>query len=88
MGPSGAGKTTLLNALTLDASYGETSGSVKLNGVPMSDNIFKTHSYVVVQHDKHWPYLTCRETLKYAAEMYDVAAKEDMDTIVDESTYS
>lgn len=50
----------------------------------MTDQMFKAHSYVVVQHDKHWPYLTCRETLLYAAELYDVASKEDMAAVVDE----
>jgi ABC-type multidrug transport system ATPase subunit len=50
----------------------------------MTDKMFKTHSYVVVQHDKHWPYLTCRETLLYAAELYDVADKTDMPAVVNE----
>jgi ABC-type multidrug transport system ATPase subunit len=70
--------------LTLDAFYGKPKGSVKLNGVPMTDKIFKQHCYVVVQHDKHWPYLTCRETLRYAAELYDVVDKQDLAAIVDE----
>jgi ABC-type multidrug transport system ATPase subunit len=70
--------------LTLDAFFGRPSGKVTLNGVPITDHIFKEHCYVVVQHDKHWPYLTCRETLRYAAELYDVVAKEDVDAVVDE----
>lgn len=70
---SGAGKTTLISSLTLDALYGTPTGSVTLNGVPLTDKIFKQHCYVVKQHDKHWPYLTCRETLRYAAELYGVA---------------
>jgi ABC-type multidrug transport system ATPase subunit len=58
---------------------------VTLNGVDLTDKIFKHHCYVVKQHDKHWPYLTCRETLQYAADLYDVAAtKEDKVTIVQE----
>lgn len=84
MGPSGAGKSVLINALTLDSFYGKAYGSVTLNGVPLTDRIFKEHCYVVVQHDKHFPYLTCRETLRFAAELYDVAAKKDLDAIVDE----
>jgi ABC-type multidrug transport system ATPase subunit len=74
----------LISALTLAAFYGKQYGSVTLNGVPITDKIFKEHCYVVVQHDKHWPYLTCRETLKYAAELYDVASKDDIDGVVDE----
>eukprot|EP00522_Entomoneis_paludosa_P008044 CAMPEP_0172450260 /NCGR_PEP_ID=MMETSP1065-20121228/8680_1 /TAXON_ID=265537 /ORGANISM="Amphiprora paludosa, Strain CCMP125" /LENGTH=636 /DNA_ID=CAMNT_0013202039 /DNA_START=29 /DNA_END=1939 /DNA_ORIENTATION=+ len=84
MGPSGAGKTTLLNALTLDAPYGVATGAVKLNGVPLTDKIFKEHCYVVKQQDKHWPYLSCRETIKYATQLYGVVAKEQEDALVDE----
>lgn len=74
----------MINALTLDAFYGKSYGSVTLNGVPLTDRIFKEHCYVVEQRDKHFPYLTCRETLRFAAELYDVTAKEDLDTVVDE----
>ena len=77
-------KTTLISALTLDAFYGKPYGSVTLNGVPMTDSIFKKHCYVVKQHDKHWPYLTCKETLQYAAMLYEVADKDGISTIVDE----
>jgi ABC-type multidrug transport system ATPase subunit len=84
MGPSGAGKSVLISALTLDAFFGKPYGSVTLNNVPLTDRIFKEHCYVVVQHDKHFPYLTCRETLRYAAELYAVAAQEDIDLVVDE----
>jgi len=82
MGPSGAGKTTLINTLTLDAHYGKTTGTVTLNGVKMTDSIFRQHCYVVVQHDKHWPYLTCRETLQYAAELYAVDSKKTVEDII------
>lgn len=74
----------MINALTLDAFFGRATGSVTLNGVPMTDKIFKSHCYVVVQHDKHWPYLTCHETLRYAAELFDVASPEDINLVVDE----
>jgi ABC-type multidrug transport system ATPase subunit len=77
-------QTTLISALTLDAFYGRPIGSVTLNGVPLTDKIFKEHCYVVVQNDKHWPYFTCREILRYAAELYDVAPLADMDGVVDE----
>lgn len=70
MGPSGAGKTVLVSTLTLDALFGRATGTVTLNGVPLSNNVLKQHAYVVVQHDKLWPYLTCRETLQYAGELY------------------
>ena len=73
MGPSGAGKTVLISALTLDALFGRATGSVTLNGVNLTNTMFKQHAYVVVQHDKLWPYLTARETLRYAGELYDIA---------------
>jgi ABC-type multidrug transport system ATPase subunit len=43
-----------------------------------------SHCYVVKQHDKHWPYLTCRETLRYAAELYDVARAADLEPVLNE----
>ncbi|KAL7563240.1 hypothetical protein ACA910_015732 [Epithemia clementina (nom. ined.)] len=70
MGPSGAGKTTLISSLTLDAHHGKAIGSVTLNCVPLTHQIFQQHCFVVKQHDKVWPYLTCRETLDYAAQLY------------------
>ena len=39
---------------------------------------------VVKQQDKHWPYLTARETLTYAAELYEVADKKDVGVVVDD----
>lgn len=78
-------QTVLISALSLDAYYGQPYGSVTLNGVPLTDRIFKEHSYVVVQHDKHFPYLTCIETLRFAAELFDVADKgADLARVVDE----
>ena len=74
----------MISSLTLDALYGHATGAVTLNGVPLTDEIFKQHCYVVKQHDKHWPYLTCRETLAYAAELYDVVDKADLNALVDE----
>jgi ABC-type multidrug transport system ATPase subunit len=77
-------ETTLISALTLDAFYGKPTGLVTLNGVKLTDKLFKRHCYVVKQHDKHWPYLTCRETLQYAAELYHVANKKEIPAIVEE----
>jgi len=70
MGPSGAGKTVLLNAITLDAMGGKTTGEVKLNGADLSLPLFRRHCAVCTQEDWHWAYLTCRETLAYAADLY------------------
>lgn len=74
----------MISSLSLDALYGHATGTVTLNGVPLTDKIFKQHCYVVKQHDKHWPYLTCRETLTYAAELYNVVEKSDVPSLVEE----
>jgi len=84
MGPSGAGKTTLISALTLDAFYGVPVGTVTLNGVPLTGNLFKKHCFVVKQQDKHWPWLTTRETLEYAAGLFEVGSPDTVPLIVDE----
>ena len=42
----------------------------------MTDAMFQQHCYVVKQHDAHWPYLTCRETLSYAAQLYHSDGQE------------
>ena len=36
------------------------------------------------QHDKHWPYLTCRETLHFCAALYGVAEQNDLPLAVGE----
>ncbi|KAJ1462981.1 P-loop containing nucleoside triphosphate hydrolase protein [Pelagophyceae sp. CCMP2097] len=70
MGPSGAGKTTLINVLTLSASGGIARGTVTLGGRAVTQNLFSNECYVVPQEDHHWAFLTLRETLQYAAELY------------------
>jgi ABC-type multidrug transport system ATPase subunit len=79
------GKTTLINVLTLDASYGKAMGTVTLNGKPMTGELFKKHCFIVKQQDKHWPYLTTRETMQYAAGLYHVSSNpKNIPILVDE----
>jgi ABC-type multidrug transport system ATPase subunit len=82
MGPSGAGKSSLIGALTLNTFRGELFGSVTLNNMPLTDKVFKEHCYVVPQYDRHFPYLTCRETLHFAAKLYNID-QEQVDPAVD-----
>jgi ABC-type multidrug transport system ATPase subunit len=42
-----------------------------LNGATLSDKVFKKHCFVVKQQDFLWSYITARETLIYAAKLYD-----------------
>jgi len=70
MGPSGAGKTTFMDLLTLEGSGGVRTGYVDLNGEPITQEVFKRCCAYVPQHDSGWAFLTCRETLEYAASFY------------------
>jgi len=70
MGPSGAGKTTFLELMTLELRGGEPSGSVKLDGERLDFNHFRQDAVYVEQYDTHWGYLTCREIMEYAADLY------------------
>merc|ERR550532_2607978 len=69
MGPSGAGKTTLLELLAFQGSSGVRTGTVTLNGKPMTRRIFQKHCAYVPQRDSGWWCLTCRETLEYTARL-------------------
>jgi len=66
MGPSGAGKTCLINMLTLTTGPGIASGDVMLNGRPFTRSMFVQLAGEVPQHDNHWAFLTCRETVQLA----------------------
>jgi len=70
MGPSGAGKSTFLNLLTLVQSKANIEGTIKLNGHILNDRLFRRHCAHVPQEDCLWPFLTCRETIEFAADFY------------------
>lgn len=54
----------------MSISSGQLYGSVKLNGKGLTSQIFKEDCYLVEQYDHHWPFLTCKETLIFAAELF------------------
>ncbi|CAE7222215.1 Abcg8, partial [Symbiodinium necroappetens] len=70
MGPSGAGKTTFMDLLTLEGSSGSRTGYVDLNGKAMTPEVFKQYCAHVPQHDQGWPFLTCHETVQFAADFF------------------
>ena len=70
MGPSGAGKTTFMDLLTLEGSSGSRTGYVDLNGRAMTPEVFKQYCTHVPQHDQGWPFLTCHETVQFAADFF------------------
>ena len=50
---------------------------MRLNGEVMSKSIFTKYCATVPQQDKHWAFLTCRETVAFAADLYlDLPAAE------------
>ena len=69
LGPSGAGKTCLIDLLTLEAKGGEYTGDVRLNGNPLTPELFTKHCATVPQVDRLWAFLTVEETLMFTAEL-------------------
>jgi len=68
MGPSGAGKTSLLESATLNQPSNATiTGTVTLNNMPLTRDLFQRHCYIVNQIDYLATRFTCRETLVFAA---------------------
>lgn len=57
---------------------------MSLNGYPLNQKTFNQLCYHVEQHDSHWPYLTCIETLRCAAELYHAVNKDSIDIVVDD----
>eukprot|EP00937_MAST-01D_sp_MAST-1D-sp2_P001512 g1512.t1 len=77
LGPSGAGKTTLLNVLTLQAHGGRSEGVVQIDGRDMTLQRFQRACALCTQENNLWAFLTARETLTYAADLYlDESAAE------------
>ncbi|RNF06840.1 ATP-binding cassette protein subfamily G, member 5 [Trypanosoma conorhini] len=75
LGPSGAGKTTLLDLLSARRKQGVTTGSISLNGTPVSTasgrSIRQYRNIIgyVSQEDTLLPALTVRQTIEYAARL-------------------
>jgi ABC-type multidrug transport system ATPase subunit len=69
MGPSGAGKTCLIDLLTLEAREGRSVGKVSINNELITKKSFAKTCATVPQIDRHWSFLTCRETIGFAADL-------------------
>jgi len=87
MGGSGAGKTSLLNALCGRAHYGETTGTIYLNG--HDTNIQKHVDCIgfVPQDDIVYAELTVRENLIYAGRfrLPEGTTDEEIEELADET---
>lgn len=85
LGPSGAGKTSLLSCISLNSkgNLQQISGKCTLNGNQISQKMFQKHFYLVPQEDSHRAFLTCRETLRYAADFYIDGNDEEKSAEVD-----
>ena len=78
MGPSGSGKTTLLDILADVRTTGRATGGVFINGRPirsMAGWLKRNAAYVIQSDDGHYPDLTVREQLTFAAFLGGVASK-------------
>ena len=69
---------------TMEAHGGESIGSLTLNGTPLTASRFSRRCALVAQEDHHWAFLTCRETIQYAADLFSSASSEDKKRAVDD----
>ena len=70
--------------LTMTAFGGVSTGSAHLNGEPLTVDSFNKDCFVVTQQDNHWPFLTCRETIMYAAQLYLGKSASQVEATVDD----
>ncbi|OLP77898.1 ABC transporter G family member 22 [Symbiodinium microadriaticum] len=70
IGGSGAGKTTLLDSVALEPRPGRRAGQVLLNGQELDATLFRASCAYVAQSDACAPSLTVKETLQFAASLY------------------
>ena len=87
MGGSGAGKTSLLNALCGRAHYGETTGTVYLNGHETEIQKHVDCIGFVPQDDIVYPELTVRENFIYAGKfrLPKGTTNEEIEELADET---
>lgn len=83
LGPSGAGKTCLIDLLTLEGKGGLYTGDVRLNGSPLTPELFTKYCSTVPQVDRLWAFLTVEETLMYTADLLLKATQEEKRRRVD-----
>ncbi len=88
MGSSGAGKTTLMDVLAQRKTTGKITGSILVDGRPVSVSFQRSAGYCE-QLDIHEPFATVREALEFSALLRQprmTARKEKLnyvDTIID-----
>jgi ABC-type multidrug transport system ATPase subunit len=87
MGGSGAGKTSLLNALCGRAYYGETTGSILVNGHEESIEDHKDSVGFVPQDDIVYAELTVRENLIFSGRfrLPKGTSNEEIEELADET---
>lgn len=62
--------------LTFEALGGTAEGVVTFNGMTLSSQLFKAKCGLVAQEDYHWAFLTCRETIAFAADLLSPNASQ------------
>jgi ABC-type multidrug transport system ATPase subunit len=90
LGGSGAGKTSLLNALCGRAYYGETKGTILVNGHKASIEEFKDSVGFVPQDDIVYSELTVRENLIFSGKfrLPKGTSTEEIEELADETLAS
>jgi ABC-type multidrug transport system ATPase subunit len=73
----------LLSLLTLTPTECKQSGYVTLNGHKVDSQLLRNFCSFVPQDDHLWPFLTCRETLSYAADFYLSKSSQEKKAEVD-----
>eukprot|EP00928_Gymnodinium_smaydae_P004267 TRINITY_DN11472_c0_g2_i3.p1 TRINITY_DN11472_c0_g2~~TRINITY_DN11472_c0_g2_i3.p1 ORF type:complete len:648 (+),score=64.10 TRINITY_DN11472_c0_g2_i3:259-1944(+) len=83
MGPSGAGKTTFLDFINMGLKGGKATGRVHLSENPLTFETFRRQAVYVEQYDTHWAFLTCEETMRFAAALFIPGDPEEQEERVE-----
>lgn len=69
LGPSGAGKSSLLNAISGFRLKGVLAKSLKVNGQPRDEKLFRKLSCYITQEEVLQPMLSLQEVMMFAADL-------------------
>ncbi|XKL63869.1 hypothetical protein PGB90_006233 [Kerria lacca] len=69
LGPSGAGKSSLLNAISGFRLRGVVAKSLKVNGQPRDEKLFRKLSCYITQEEVLQPLLSVQEVMLFAADL-------------------
>ena len=85
MGATGAGKTTLLDVLARRKTQGTVEGKILMNGIEVSDEVFRSVTGYVEQEDLHHARSTIREAVSFSSRLRSTDTSGGADLIADET---